>query len=230
VAPPPHAHPSQATKPNKPWTTSNDNKETDSQHTTGDEANTADHGSNDDSTNTHGTNTDKSGNTSSNDNDQDMSTNDQDSNAQKANDDNSGDNNHDNNRDGGNNKHASKGNKHENDHNSDNNPLMCVDTTPGDNKEHPAPLSNDNDSDTPMPVYEPPIPAVETRGGAAGDDTHPVSPTTAGPRAGSLQFLYIVLYSINSKHLDTIMRSPSPLSRIELEGASLLETSPTLLI
>jgi hypothetical protein len=159
-------------------------------------------------------------------------------------------------------KHASKGNKRKNDHNSNNNPLMCVDAMPGDNEEHPAPLSNDNDSDAPMPVDElptkqktkhaskgkkhdrrdgrnnnhdggipmhantdpapllndaasiqptpttnilVPIPAVETRGGAAGDDTHPVSPTTAGPRAGSLQFLYIVLYSINSKHLDTIM-------------------------
>jgi hypothetical protein len=96
---------------------------------------------------------------------------------------------------------------------------MCVDATPGDNEEHPAPTPTLVDPTTTTNILVP-IPAVETRGGAAGDDTHPVSPTTAGPRAGSLQFLYIVLCSINSKYLDTIMRSPSPLNRIELEGAS----------
>jgi hypothetical protein len=65
-----------------------------------------------------------------------------------------------------------------------------------------------------------PITAVETRGGAAGS-THPVSPNTAGPRAGgTLLFLYIVLHIINLKYLDMIMKSPPPLSRIQLEGAS----------
>ncbi|KIJ89649.1 hypothetical protein K443DRAFT_15908, partial [Laccaria amethystina LaAM-08-1] len=52
-------------------------------------------------------------------------------------------------------------------------------------------------TDIPMPIT-----AVETRGGAAGS-THPVSPNTAGPRAG-----------------DMIMKSPPPLSQIQLEGAS----------
>jgi hypothetical protein len=60
--------------------------------------------------------------------------------------------------------------------------------------------------------------AVEMHGGAAGD-THPVSPNTAGPRAGTLLFLHIVLYSINLKPLDTVMQNP-PLSWLELAGAS----------
>jgi hypothetical protein len=47
-----------------------------------------------------------------------------------------------------------------------------------------------------------PMAAVEMCDGAAGD-THPVSPNTAGPRAGILLFLYIVLYSSNFKHVDS---------------------------
>ena len=65
---------------------------------------------------------------------------------------------------------------------------------------------------------------VETHDGAAGD-THPVSPNAGSkdwvtPDQGTLRFLDNISRSINLKASDTVMHSPCPLSRLELEGAS----------
>ena len=133
-------------------------------------------------------------------------------------------------------KHTSKGKKGD--------APMSVEAAQRNNDNHPAPLSKDatykdttdptsfsnaiNDtmsSTTTITTNVPtPISTVETRGGAAGD-THPVSPT-AGPKEwvapdqGTLQLLDIMSCSINLKALDSVIHSPPPLSRLELEGAS----------
>ena len=60
----------------------------------------------------------------------------------------------------------------------------------------------------------------------AGGDTHPVSPNIVHtkdwvtPGQGTLLFTDFVSYIIKLKYLDTLMQSPPPPSRLELEGAS----------